>query len=139
MTTGTPDTARWRRRFEEFRSSLALLVAANDERLARPLSLLETAGFVQYFELTIESGRKTLASYMQASGVDLPVLTPFAVFKAAMSMQIIDDGDLWMAALKDRNQMSHAYDPIGFEELPARISADYLPMFAKLVEHLTGQ
>lgn len=139
MTPDSSPATRWRQRYTEFVNAFSLLNAANDERLRRQLSILETAGLIQYFELTIELGRKTLAAFLHAQGTALSSATPFAVFKAATEAEIVQDGDIWMAALKDRNQMSHVYDPASFDGLPDKISADYVPMFAGLIARLADE
>lgn len=104
----------------------------------RPLTEAEEAGMVQFFEMSVELGWKTLALQMRHDGVLLPVMSPVPVVREAARFGFIADPDRWMAAVERRNVMSHTYDANAFRVLIADIGTMFLPMMVELVATLQG-
>ena len=98
----------------------------------RPLTEAEEGGLIQFFEVSVELGWKTLALALRESGVLLLNLSPVTVLREAARVGLIDDPDRWMAAVERRNMMSHTYDPDAFRELVADAAAMFLPMMMQL-------
>ena len=73
-----------------------------------------------------------LKDYLEHQGIILATITPTATIKAALVAQIIDEGDVWMAALDARNKMSHTYNPEQFEAIIARIGTDFFRILESL-------
>ncbi len=115
-----------------------LLVQADALRRDRPLSEVEEAGVVQFFEVSIELGWKTLALLMRHQGMLLPVMSPLPIFREAARIGLIGDPDRWAAAVERRNVMSHTYDPDTFRLLIADIGTSFLPMMIELRRTLRG-
>ena len=103
----------------------------------RPLTEAEEGGLVQFFEMSIELGWKTLALALRHGGVVMSHVSPVAVLREAARAGLIDDPDLWMTAVERRNMMSHTYDPEAFRALVAD-AATYLPMMTELRHKLSG-
>ena len=122
MTDNTPRSIY---RLANFTKALERLEDAVLILDTRPLTDLEKEGLVQRFEYTWELAWKTLADYLNESGVIFEK-TPKAVIRAAFAAGLIEDGDIWMEALKARNLMSHAYDPKRFEKILIAIKGSYL-------------
>jgi nucleotidyltransferase substrate binding protein (TIGR01987 family) len=118
--TGEPP--RWIYRLEHFSRANARLQGAVELFRQRKLSDLEREGLVQRFEYTWELGWKLLRDYLEFSGVALATITPAAVIRAAFAARLIEDGDLWMAALEARNRVAHTYDEAAFDRIVAEIA-----------------
>lgn len=120
---------RWYLRLDTFRSTVTLLQEAVDLKRQRGLSDLELEGMVQRFVVSWEQGWKLLREFLIEELVNLDALTAAAVIRAAFATGLIEDGDLWMAAGKARNTLSHTYDSAARDAAIVAIEQDYLPMF----------
>ena len=87
---------RWKQRFQNYSKAFTDLRAEVAIRSSRELSRLEEKG------LTGLLGSKDTT-------------------REAFKRGLIDDGEVWMAMIKDRNQTSHVYDASS-----ARIIADHI-------------
>lgn len=87
---------------------------------------------IQRYEFTFELAWKTLAEVLKAQGVALPFYSPKAVFKAAYEIGYIEDEDVWVHILEDRNFMSHTYDMA----LSERIANDICNRYGKAINAL---
>lgn len=132
----TPEKPRWEYRFDNFSHAYQLLHEAIAMGASRPLSSLEKEGVIQRFEYTWELGWKLLKDYLEASGVVLDTITPATVIRAAFAAKLIRDGELWMQALKARNEMSHAYDSTKFEKTIHAIHHEYFALLAALYQDM---
>ena len=125
-----PDV-RWKQRFENFDRAYLLL---RDALAHGPAALnpLEKSGVAKLFELTFELAWKTLKDYMEEQGASLPSVFPKSILKEAFASGLLPDGELWIAMLEKRNQLSHQYNQIAFDQAVAAIHADYLPALGDL-------
>ena len=89
------------------------------------MSDLEKEGVVQRFEYTFELAWKTLKDYLVHSGIVFDQITPRRVIKEAFSAKIIEDGQIWIDMLEQRNLMSHTYDEETFEKVIRNITQRY--------------
>ena len=100
---------RWKQRFDNFDRAIVLLREPVERGVAE-LNALEQEGTIQRFEFALELAWKTLKDYLEASGVVISPVTPRAVVKAAFAARILDDGQVWIDMLNDRNLLSHTFD-----------------------------
>lgn len=116
------EVPRWKYRFDDFERAYRLLTQAleSDE-----LNDLERSGLIQRFEFTFELAWKTVNDRLQSDGIDNDVATPRQVIRVAHRSGFIDDGEVWMDMLADRNRMSHKYDSEDFEEAEKNIRHSY--------------
>lgn len=119
------DMIRWKQRFENFERALLLLREAFAGAPGE-MSDLEKEGAIQRFESTFELAWKTLKDYLVHSGFRFDQITPRSVIKQAFAAKIIQDGQIWINMLEQRNLMSHTYDKQIFETVFAAISGQYL-------------
>jgi len=126
---------RWVYRFDNYKRAFLLLREAVETARERELNQLEKEGIIQRFEYTWELAWLVLKDYLESKGIVLDTITPVAVIKAAYEAKIINDGDVWMAALDTRNKMSHTYNLKTFERAIADIKAHYLAVLDAL--HMT--
>jgi nucleotidyltransferase substrate binding protein (TIGR01987 family) len=137
------ETPRWHFRFDNFLSTLELLQDAVDTLAAVGLSDLEKAGTIQRFEICWELAWKSMRDYLTSAGATLDIPSPINVVRAAFQINLIADGDAWVAAMKARNAMAHEYDCDAFEKTIFDIRDRYIPLLnalkAKLeIERATG-
>jgi len=130
---------RWQMRFENFNNAYHLLQEGFDEKPLSQMSLLEKEGLIQRFEYTTELAWKTLKDYLESRNVVFEEITPRAVIREAFAAKVIQDGDIWMQILDDRNKMSHLYDFSIFEKILVRIQDVYLEKLGNLHKHLTNE
>ena len=123
----TTQEVRWRYRFANFSRAFSLLRDALEDG-ADELSDLEREGVIQRFEYTFELAWNTLKDRMEHDGLILPSVTPRAVIRQAFQAKLIEDGDVWIDMLNDRNLMSHNYDFAAFRRVAANIERRYLPI-----------
>lgn len=101
-------------------------------RRDRPLSEAEEGGLVQFFELAVELGWKTMAAYLRHRKVTMRGGFPLDVIREAMRYGLIQNGDLWADAVDKRNVMSHTYDLAAFRALVDDAADRFLPGFTAL-------
>lgn len=133
------ETPRWHFRFDNFLSTISLLQAAVDKLATTGLSDLEKAGTIQRFEICWELAWKSMRDYLANSGAALDIPSPINVVRAAFQINLIADGDAWVAAMKARNLMAHEYDCDAFENTVFDIRDRYLPLLLALREKLEAE
>ncbi len=62
----------------------------------------------QNYEMTFELAWKLMKDYLELLGYT--VNSPRDVIKQALQATILEEGQLWMDALSDRNLTTHTYD-----------------------------
>lgn len=106
---------------------LDLFARTDATRRERPLNEAEEAGLVQFFELSVELGWKTLGLWLQAEGVDVTNASPLPILREAAKLGMIEDTDAWSVAIERRNRISHTYDPDEFRVLVEDAGERFLP------------
>lgn len=118
---------RWQQRFQNFQRVFGLLREAMDQDISQ-LNQLEKEGVIQRFEFTFELAWKVLKDKMEHDGLVIDQISPRAVVRLAYQAKYIEDADVWLRMIGDRNLMSHTYDSAKFEIVLQAIASDYLPM-----------
>lgn len=98
---------RWKQRFQNFEKSLMLLKNTVDNK---ELNVAEKAGMVQFFEMSFELGWNLVKYYLETESVNPKF--PRDTIKAGFEYEIIENGDVWMDMIENRNLMSHTYNEI---------------------------
>ncbi|HOO81243.1 MAG TPA: nucleotidyltransferase substrate binding protein [Alphaproteobacteria bacterium] len=129
---------RWKQRFENFEKAYSVLADALDANFS-DLSDLEKMGCIQAFEITFELSWKVMKDYLVYSGINLIEISPRKVIQEAMAAGLIQDGDMWMSMLKNRNLTSHTYDESHILSGVEMIERDYLPHITALYNYLKGR
>jgi len=84
---------------------------------------------VKRFEFTYEMSWKALKRYLEFLGFE--VKNPRQTFKESYSQQIIDDENIWLDMIEQRNLSSHIYDELEISEILDK-KENYLKAFQKL-------
>lgn len=120
---------RWKQRFSNFQRALAKL--SEHCALGHKLSELEEQGLIHCFEYTYELGWNTLRDFYIQQGEEGLQGSRDAI-QLAFKRGLIDDGDVWLAMLKDRNRSSHTYNKETADEIVRNIRSSYLGAFEAL-------
>lgn len=120
---------RWAQRFQNFERAFLLL----QQTVNMPsLSVIERAGMIQFFEMSFELAWKVLKDYQELEG--FIIKSPRDAIKQAFQYQLIEEGGLWLEALKDRNLTVHTYQEQTAKEIEAKIKQQYYPLLRDLHE-----
>ena len=122
---------RWQQRFSSYKKALAQLRDAVQLSEQRPLTPLEKQGVIQAFEFTHELAWKMLKDYLEDQGNQHTKGSKDAT-REAFKVELISDGERWMAMIQSRNISSHTYDERTAELLAAAIIGEYYPLFKAL-------
>lgn len=131
MHPQTATDVRWQQRFSNYQKALAQLSAAVALSQQRALSSLEQQGIIQAFEFTHELAWNVLKDFLQDQG-DSSLKGSKDVTRAAFKMELIVDGEQWMAMIQSRHISSHTYDQQTADRLALAIINDYYPLFMAL-------
>lgn len=88
---------------------------------------------IQRFEFTFELAWKFLKEYFNQMGISLNF--PKEVIQQAFTTGIINNENLWIYMLADRNMTSHTYDENLANEIYERIK-EYVPELKKLLQFI---
>ncbi|MEA3333852.1 MAG: nucleotidyltransferase substrate binding protein [Pseudomonadota bacterium] len=120
-------TVRWKQRFINFERAFKLL--------ERTLSIqtpseAEKGGIIQFYEVSFELSWKIMKDYIESEG--FIIKSPRQTIKQAFQMEIIENGELWLSALEDRNLTSHIYDETTTNNIIFKIRQDYFNIMSDL-------
>lgn len=90
---------------------------------------------IQRFEFTYELSWKLMKAYLEYSG-HININSPRSTMKIAFKDQLIQEGDLWLKMLEDRNRTSHTYDEEIALEIHQNIKQNYITLFDHLLIEL---
>jgi len=96
---------RWKQRFVHFQKSFQLL---EQTLTIKSPSDAERAGLIQFFEISFELAWKVLKDYLEEEG--FTVVSPRDAIKQAFQSDLLDNGHVWIEAMKDRNLTVHTYE-----------------------------
>jgi nucleotidyltransferase substrate binding protein (TIGR01987 family) len=123
---------RWKQRFANLKKAYQQFSDAVS--IVDKLSVLEKEGMVQRFEYTFELTWKTLKDFLDAKNVDARY--PREVIKKAFEYEIIEDGEVWLEMLEQRNMMAHTYSEEIFTKAVQMICEKYFPAIAQVYAFL---
>ena len=122
---------RWKQRFQNFEKAFSQLKNAVTQ--LETLSDLEKEGMIQRFEYTFELAWKTLKDYLEENNVDAKF--PREVIKQSFKYEIINDGDIWLEMLEQRNLMAHTYEEKIFKNTVNKISKTYFAAISQVYQY----
>jgi len=125
---------RWRQRFQNYEKAFLLLERALS--ITAP-SEVERGGIIQFYEMTFELAWKLMKDYLELQGYT--VSSPKDAIKQAFQATILEEGQLWMDALSDRNQTTQTYDENKAIEVTAKIKSHYFPVLQQLYKRMSAE
>ncbi len=125
---------RSRQRFQNYEKAFLLLERALS--ITAP-SEVERGGIIQFYEMTFELAWKLMKDYLELQGYT--VSSPRDAIKQAFQATILEEGQLWMDALSDRNQTTQTYDENKAIEVTAKIKSHYFPVLQQLYKRMSAE
>jgi nucleotidyltransferase substrate binding protein (TIGR01987 family) len=119
---------RWKQRFANFENAYLFFKKALESDTVN--NELLRAGLIQSFEFTFELAWKTMKDKLEAGGVEVNL--PREVIQEAFQAKMIINGEVWLEALKRRNEMSHLYDNVMTKKTEELIRISFAPIFDDL-------
>ena len=104
---------------------------------SRELSDLEKQGVIQGFEFTFELAWNVMKDYLEDQGIT-GIIGSKDTVRHAFNKGLIEDGQIWMDIIKDRNIASHVYDDETAENLFTAIINNYYCQFNALAEKMSS-
>jgi len=95
---------------------------------------LDKDGVIQRFEFTVELLWKTLKIVLEYDKVEC--YSPRDCIKKAFRYALIEDDEILLDMLDDRNRSSHIYDEKTSEEIFKRIKEVYVNLIGKILKNL---
>jgi nucleotidyltransferase substrate binding protein (TIGR01987 family) len=121
---------RWQQRLNNFTKALSQLTSAVELSRTRALSELEMQGMIQAFEFTHELAWNVMKDYLYDQDGGLSLGGSKDATRMAFSRGLINNGEVWMEMIKDRNLSSHSYDQKTVLGMVSRITSSYLALFS---------
>ena len=134
--TQTPDI-RWHQRLANYEKAFSRLAAAVVLASQRPLSDLEKQGLIQAFEFTHELAWNVMKDYFAWQGT-VDITGSRDATRESFSKGLVADGEGWMEMIRSRNQTSHTYNEEVANEIAARITGQYAPLFQAFLLRMQG-
>ena len=123
------------KKFDNFKKALENL--QDIYHYQEPYDNVILTGLVALYEICFEQSWKAMKEVMELNGVaEAATGSPKSIIKAAYSMQLIEDEDLWLEALISRNNVAHAYNRDIANDIIIQTKKSYVAMFAALVEQI---
>ena len=126
---------RWKQRFQNYKKALATLKNAVELAQERELTELEKQGMIQGFEFTFELAWNVMKDYLEEQGI-IGIIGSKGAVRHAFNKGLIEDGQVWMDMIKDRNLASHAYDEEIALGLVVAIIDTYYHQFSLLAQKM---
>lgn len=128
---------RWKQRFQNYQKALAILKNAVELAAVRELTNLEKQGTIQGFEFTFEMAWNVMKDYLEDQGITGIIGSKGAV-RHAFNNDLIENGQVWLDMIKDRNLASHTYDEETANDLVTAITGNYYYQFNALAEKMSS-
>jgi len=122
-------------KFDNYRKSVERLQEALERDEADELVL---DAVIQRFEFTYELSWKLLKAYLAYNGI-ADVRTPREAFKEGFAVGVIDEGDIWIEMLDDRNITLHTYNQTEAREIYNKIRQKYYQILNRFRETIAGE
>lgn len=102
-----------------------------------PFGNVELTGLVGLFEVCFEQSWKAMKELLEQSGYDSAQTgSPRHIIKTAYQAGMVDDEELWLAALVSRNNVAHAYNKDVALDIIYMTKEKYYQMFGDLKKKL---
>jgi nucleotidyltransferase substrate binding protein (TIGR01987 family) len=131
ITMNQSNDTRWKQRYQNLEKAFSSLEKALTKS---SVTELERAGLIKIYELTFELAWKTLKDYLEDQAI--AVKYPRDTIKEAFKYDLIEDGELWLEMLGNRNLMVHAYDETRAKLAQQLISEKYFQALKQVIEKL---
>lgn len=123
---------RLNERFQDFSNALKRLEEATQE----VPSEIVIDGTIQRYESTFELAWKTMKDYLEYNGIVNDIASPRGIIQQAYASKVIDNGEIWLQMMLDRNSLSYLYDEKKSRIIYNNIRNKYILELKKLKQFL---
>ena len=125
------------KKFENYVANLNVLRRANEENLENDFII---GGIIDKFFLQFELGWKVLKELLKYEGCAVGNSgSPREIIKESYKMYAYIEEEVWLAMLRDRNDLTHIYDGTQAKKLVEKILEKYIPAFVELQNNIEEQ
>lgn len=125
---------RWKQRFQNLQKARARFLEALEGIAKEPENHLYQIALIGAFQFTFELAWKTIKDFLVHNGVEVSL--PREVLKQAFHHKVIQDGQVWIEMLEDRNLMAHVYQEPAARQAGDSIRKRYAPAIQQVYEDL---
>lgn len=125
---------RWEERISDLKNAISRLDEAIRDNKKYEIESLKDA-VIQRFEFTLELSWKAIKTYLNSEGV-LEATTPKQTIREAFSKGIIENANIWIDMLNDRNLTSNTYNQEISNKIYENIVKNYIEEIKKIYELL---
>lgn len=119
------------KKYDNFLSTLVNLQEIY--KYEEPYGKVELTGLVGLYEVCFEQSWKALKEILEDNGFEESRTgSPKMIIKTAFKAGIINDEELWLTALNDRNNVAHSYNEAIALEIVRNTKAYYYEMFCAM-------
>jgi len=122
---------RWKQRFQNYQKAFLALLESKNALSQDSQNKFIQDSLIQRYEFTFELAWKTMKDYLENAGFK-EITSPRSVIRQAFQSNLIEDGELWLKAMDDRNKTSHIYNERIAKEITEDILNKYLPLLESL-------
>jgi len=128
---------RRKQRFQNLEKAYSNFLLALNALNENQDSIINKMAIIQAYEMVFELSWKTVKDFLDIQGIK--VNFPREVIKEAFSYEIIDNGELWIKMLDDRNLTAHAYDEEKANIIVNEIKENYSSSIEQVFNYLKGK
>ena len=122
-------------RYEQKIANYMKALNALEKSVSSPISeARDLSGIIKDYEIVYELGWKTLKIFLEMQGNETGPAKD--VFSKAYQLRRLDDQNVWLQMIDDRNLAVHTYDEKLANALCDRIRSRYVPAFQELLKTL---
>ncbi len=125
---------RWKQRFKNFERALNNLIMVLNALKSNQESFIYKMATIQAYEMVFELSWKVLKDFLTEKRVK--VNFPRDIIKEAFAYEIIDNGEIWIKMLDDRNATVHTYDEQKANIVVNDIKERYFPELKQVYDYL---
>ncbi len=102
-----------------------------------PYSNIERRGLVHLFSICFDQSWRIMKDCLEKSGYErIAAGSPRTIIKTAFQAGLIDDENLWLDALTQRNNVTHSYNEVIAEAIIQKTKDPFLDLFEDLKEKI---
>lgn len=123
------------KQLEKVFENLKIIIDAYEKEEDRIIKDGLRDSIIQRFEFVTELSWKLMKKYLDENLV-LEVYSPRSVIKESYKQDLIENGELWLDILEDRNLTSHTYDENTANRIKDNIVNKYVLEFEKFIKRI---
>jgi len=134
---------RYQQRYKNYSKIIKQLNTHLSTHQIEEFSDLEQTGLATQFQLSFELMWKLLKDYLEYQEVEIGVISPKNVLRAAATSGLLEqtqaNGEVLMAAHTARNQLAYIYNYENAQEILLQVQQIYLPEMMKVEKFFDGK